>query len=317
MSWNIRPFAEADYEGLARIWSVCNQETFTVEALRWQDRPRDDRCKQGRWVAEVGGEVVGFGEYRQDPAFYHPQKFEVVVMLLPDHRRQGIGSALYGQVTEALAPFDPVTLNAATGEEWLDGQRFLAARGFTEKMRMWESHLDVQGFDPGPWRGVLKEVEAQGYQIRSYAELSGEPDAAQRLYRLVTEVRRDVPSTDPWQDVTYETWSRIFENPHFFPEAYFIGIKDGEWVGLSALWKADDEGVLTTGLTAVQRSHRGTGLAKAMKVWGIGFAREQGFQKIKTWNESNNQRMLAINLKLGFARKPAWVMYQKQFRAEE
>lgn len=316
MSFLIRPFTEADYSAMARILTICNEETWTVEALRWEHDRVTPPCMTATWVAEQAGEVVGFAYYVQYPAFYHPRKFELNVMVLPTHRRQGIGTALYRQLEEALAAYDPISLGAATVESWTDGVRFLEARGFVEKLCNWESHLAVQEFDPTPWLPVLEAAAQQGYAIRSYAELARDPERDQKLYAMSMEVRRDIPAPEPWQDEPYAVWAKRFENPHFWPEGQFIGIKDGEYVGLSALWKTADEGVLNTGVTAVKRAHRGTGLAKALKVRAIFFAREQGFKKIKTWNESNNQRMLAINQQLGFVRQPAVLMYTKQIKPE-
>lgn len=316
MSYQIRPFVEADYPAVAHILSVCNEESFSVEALRWEDNRITPPCKWGRWVAEQDGQVVGFAHFGQFMAFYHPQKFELQMQVLPSHRRQGIGTALYRALEEALAPYEPISLAAGTSEEWTDGVRFLERHGYVEKLRNWESHLAVQAFDPTPWQSVVEEVAARGYEIKSYAELQDEPDHLRKIYAMSMEVRRDIPTIEPWQDEPFEVWAKRFENPHYWPEAQMIGIKDGDWVGISALWKTDDEGVANTGTTAVKRAHRGTSLAKALKVKAILLAKELGYQKIKTWNESNNQRMLAINLAMGFERKPAWVMYTKTIQEE-
>ncbi len=318
MSFTIRPFTDADYPALARILSEVNEEVIAAETLRSDDERRPAKCKHGEWVAEQDDEMVGMGYYNQLAAFYHPQKFEVGVTVLPKYRRQGIGTALWRQVEEALAPFDPVSLNTGIKETWTDAIRFAESRGFVEKLRNWESHLDVQRFDLAAWQPYVAEAEAKGYTMVPLRELMADPDWPQKLYKMVMEVRLDVPTTDPWQETSFEDWFRVFDgNPQQYPEAYYIGIHNGEWVGLSALWKSDEEGVLTTGLTAIKRPHRGTGIAKALKVKAIGAARAAGYRLIKTWNESNNVRMLAINTKMGFVRQPAWVFFKKQVKAEE
>jgi mycothiol synthase len=309
--FRIRPFTEADYPAIAQVWSTVNQETTSAEFFRWQDNQRDPHCKAARWVAEVAGQVVGFAEYAQPKSFYHPRKFEISGAVLPEHQRQGIGGALYAQVEEALAPFDPLVITAGTCEAWPEAVRFLTSRGYVEKMRNWESHLDVQSFDLAPWEGLMDQVAAKGYAVKSYADLADDPDRVRKLYDLSIEVRRDVPTPEPWNDVPFESWVKVFDTPYFWPEAYFIGLKDGEWVGVSALWRTDEPGVAVVSLTAVRRAHRGTGLAKAMKLRAIRHAKGEGYTTIKTWNESNNHRMLAINEQLGFVRKPAWVYYQK------
>jgi len=317
MSFTIRPFVDADYEAIARIVSEVDQEVVTAQSLRDEDRARPERYKHGAWIAEVAGEAVGFTHYQQLPAFYHPQKFDVSVAVLPRFRRQGIGSALWHQLEEGLTPFDPISLSGGTKEDRPEAIRFAEARGFVEKLRNWESHLDIQQFDLEAWQPVVAEAEAKGYAMKSLAELYADPDWQQKLYALVMEVRRDVPTSEPWQETPYDEWLKMFEaNTHRYPEAYFIGIHGDEWIGLSALWHSDEEGVVTTGLTAIKRAHRGSGITRALKVKAIGVARADGYKKTKTWNESNNVRMLAINQKMGFVRQPAWISFQKQIKSE-
>ncbi|MFZ5818177.1 MAG: GNAT family N-acetyltransferase [Bacillota bacterium] len=316
MSFTIRRMTEADYEAAARIASGVYNETVTAESIRFEISMMDERCKWAAWLAEVGGEPVGVGQYSQLVSFYHPQKFQVNVQVLPAYRGRGIGTALYNQLMEALAPFDPISLTGGAREDWPDTLAFLTKRGWEERLRNWESHLAVPEFDPAPWQGLLAEVSAKGYTVKRLSELQAEPGWNHRLYELIMELRRDVPSHEPWQDVPYEQWAKVLSNPHFFPEGYMVGLHGDRWVGVSALWKSDDEGVLTVGLTGVQREHRGSGIAKAMKVRAIEAAREFGAKKIKTWNESNNQRMLAINDQLGFVRQPAWIFFQKKLKEE-
>lgn len=313
--FTIRPFAESDYEAVAYVYSQIMEEQTTAESMRWEDQNRDPRCRHGKWVAEQDGRLVGGGGFGQTAAFYHPQKFEVNLLVLPEFRRQGIGTALYEQVLSALAEYEPIALSGMVRETWADSMAFAQRHGFTETMRNWETHLDLRRFDPTPFAAVLDEASAKGYQIYSYAELADNPDLDRRLHALVMEVRRDVPAPEPWQDTPFETWLSVLKRPAFFGEGYFIAAKEGEFVGLSVLWRTDEPAVLSTGLTAVKREHRGSSIAKALKVRAAHLAKEKGFELVKTWNESNNQRMLAINDWLGFQRQPAWVFMGKELGA--
>jgi GNAT superfamily N-acetyltransferase len=75
----------------------------------------------------------------------------------------------------------------------------------------------------------------------------------------------------------------------------------------------DEPKDLYQGLTGVRREYRGKGVAMALKLKTIEYAQRHGYAVIKTWNESNNVGMLAINEKLGFVRQPAWVTFAKEF----
>ena len=64
------------------------------------------------------------------------------------------------------------------------------------------------------------------------------------------------------------------------------------------------------GLTGVLRSHRRRGIATAVKLPTIDFARSVGARYISTDNEENNP-MYQLNLKLGFRPMPAWLDFEK------
>jgi RimJ/RimL family protein N-acetyltransferase len=70
-------------------------------------------------------------------------------------------------------------------------------------------------------------------------------------------------------------------------------------------------GVLYQGITGPRREYRGRGLARALKLRTIEYARAQGKREIRTWNDTLNAPMLAINVKLGFVRQPAWITFEK------
>ena len=57
--------------------------------------------------------------------------------------------------------------------------------------------------------------------------------------------------------------------------------------------------------TGVRREHRRQGIALALKLKTIAWAKRIGYSQIQTWNEANNQGMLGINERLGFVRQPA------------
>ena len=116
------------------------------------------------------------------------------------------------------------------------------------------------------------------------------------------------------------TWvKRVRDNPNLIPEAYAVGVDEatGEYVGVSNLWRLQgEEDALETGLTGVRRAYRRRGVALAMKLRSLRWAKEQGYRLVKTWNATNNEGMLAINEALGFEKRPAWIDYIHDIAAE-
>ncbi len=321
MNWAIRPFDPDDYAAIHALYSeVYPENPSTVEELRFKDESRDERCQLRRWVAQRGGAVVGVGEYNQFRWNFHPDQFQIHVAVRPARRELGIGGRLYEEILAGLAPLAPRLLRAETREHLESGIAFLERRGFEEEMREWESLLDVERFEIDAYRGLLEKVERKGYALRSLSELEQEdPDCYRKLYRLDRAVREEVPKPHEFTPSDYDAWlDEFLEHPHLLKSGYLVAVHAGDYVGLSTFRKDPSSSTndLYTDLTGVRADHRRQGLALALKVAGIRYAKRQGHRWIKTWNESNNEGILALNRRLGFVKQPAWISYIKPLIVE-
>jgi mycothiol synthase len=311
----IRPFAPADYPALAEIWNVNYPDyPTTPDELRLDDRQREKGCRWERWVGEIAGRVVGHGCFDQPATMYHPRRFSLTLNVLPDFQRRGVGSALYERVAAELAQFDPLSLRAIAGENMAGRIRFLEARGFREESRFWESQLDVSEFDPAPFAGVEERIRIQGMEIRTMRELEAEPDRDRKLHELISEVQSDMPIPEPYTRLNYDAFlKRMREDENLLPDAFFVTVDRGDYVGVHFLRQVPGSRALMTGDTGVVKSHRRRGLALALKLRGIGYAQAHGHPLIRALNDSSNQSILALNQRLGFRRSLAWVGFIKEF----
>ncbi|MDF2628263.1 MAG: GCN5-related N-acetyltransferase [Symbiobacteriaceae bacterium] len=318
-SFQIRPFNPAtDFPGLAQLITEIHDEHLTPESLANDYATLDPKYAFSSWIVEIDGQIVGVGLYQQFPGRYHPRKFHLDIGVHPSKRGCGIGRALYQHLRDLLEPQDPISLSASTREDRADSVAFLERRGFKEKLRNWESHFDLTAFNPAELAEHVAAAEAAGYAFRSYPDLAGDPERDRKLYEMMMVARRDIPSPEPLTDISFEHFMKGFDRPTFLPEAWYIAIKDSQYVGVSNIWTTDEAEVLDTGLTAVLREHRRAGVAKALKVKALGAVKALGrYRKVKTWNATTNAPMLAINQWLGFVRQPAWITFLLQLKAEE
>jgi GNAT superfamily N-acetyltransferase len=86
---------------------------------------------------------------------------------------------------------------------------------------------------------------------------------------------------------------------------------------LSNLWKSEIERIINTGLTGVRREYRRKGVATALKHTCLTWAKNQGYEWIRTDNVDTNTDMLSINIRVGFKFMPAWLVHEKTIRKEE
>lgn len=309
MNGTIRPFRAGDYPQIAAIANaVTPAHPNTPEELRYWDEHRDAQYHFQRHVVECGDKLVGFGQFGHIADAFHPRKFFLEVVIHPEHQRQGIGSALYEHLQAVMAPFDPLALRSGVREDRVEAVRFAARRGFVEDMRGWESRLDVGAFDPTPFADAIERVAIQGIRIATLREAQQTPGWELKLYGLLCELERDVPSPEPYTAPSFESFrAQHVESPGLLPDGYFIAVDDDAWVGVSALWASQASADLGIGLTAVLRRYRRRGIATALKLRAIDYAKSIGAPVIRTWNESNNRPMLAINARLGFVRQVAWL----------
>ncbi len=316
----IRPFEQndEDYRQAVEITNaVWPEYPDTVEEWKESDEKRSKLTKRGRYFAEIEGRPVGFASYSQSLWINHPGKLFVGVEVLPEFRKRGVGTALWERLRQEVQQFDPLRLLAHTREDYEDGIRFAQKLGFNECMRDWESRLNPESLDLDEWSRYPQSVAEQGIEIRTVAELKSDPNRDRKLYELEWLIDRDVPSPEPPSKVPFEEFQKVWERTNLIPDAWFVALDDGEYVGMTNLWtsQANPE-LLYVGITGVIRSHRKRGIAMALKVLSVEYALKNGFKEIRTWNEINNQAMLGINNRLGFVRQPAHIEFMKAMREE-
>ena len=313
----IRPvrLETADYARYVTLHNAVEPEhPTTSEDAELTVKGRDPRLEHAHFFAGLSGEVVGYARYSQLTDRYHPQTFSVHVRTHPEWRKRGVGSALFDHLTKELKAFKPLLLLTGADEDRADAQRFATSRGFVEEAQYWESRLDITKFDAAPYEALFEKVDRLDLDIRPLSEFMDDtPDYEQRMYDLDWELGLDEPVPAPRTKPDYEPWIKnYFEHPRFTPESILIARDGTRWVGMSELRPTPKEGVIGNWFTALHQDYRGQGIATAMKVKNILWARSQGYREVRTDNNTLNRPMLTINERLGFVKQPAYVAFKKE-----
>jgi GNAT superfamily N-acetyltransferase len=313
-----REFDASDYERLVEIFNANYPDyTTSVNELRYADESLDrSKFHFKRYVCIDQGSrtILGFGSIKHSSWMFHPQKFWIELQVDPKHQSKGVGSQIYEKLAEDLEKLHATTGWAMFKEDMPKTLTFSRKLGFTEKKRSWESRLNPSEVDVARFQKYADKTSDGGIKISTLSEeQSRSPDSLRKLYALAQELMADVPLPVPYTPVSYEQWeSTDLKNPSLIPNCYFIASDGPRYVGHSAAFRSDKEPTtLYQVLTGVRREYRGRGIAITLKLRVIDFAIRNQYDKIKTWNDTDNAPILAVNTKLGFKREIEWIIMEK------
>ncbi len=303
-----------DYAAIAEIMTATDPDFApTPQALEQEDATLDPALHFRRFIAEdSSGRAVGTTSIGHDR--WNPREvvWIVRVFVSPEFQRRGVGKMLYQAILKHLEPFALHELKTQAREDNRAAITFLTGLGFREVWRRFQSTLETANFDFAPFEGLEKKLEAKGIRIVTYPELEADPERDQKLFELDLELSLDIPTGEELVNPSFERWKAEFlEQQRVLMDAFFVAVTGDDYVGLSTLWT--DEERLLTAMTGTRRTHRGLGLALALKLRGIQYAKDHGGQEITTMNDAPNAAMIGINEKLGFQRAPEWIRYAKNF----
>ena len=316
----LREFTEDDYQGFVSLRNTLYpNHPKTVEQLRHNDRARGKKIKQKRWVFEHDKKIVVSAMYTQFFDAYHPKKFFIIIHVLPELQGKGYGAASYDHLIENIKPFDPIKITSEVNEINVRSIRFLKDRGFKNSMKEQESKLDLTAYDPKKFQSEIDRVLDQGFRIITLTEFRKEDKKADyKCWGLEREVSPDMPWTDPISIPEYDHYKKyMLTNPRFNPNSWFIVLDKKVIAGLNNLWKTPQKTVINTGLTGVLQKYRRKGIATALKHTSLTWAKNHGYNVIRTNNAESNEGMLDINLGVGFQFMPAWLIFDKIIKEEK
>jgi mycothiol synthase len=211
-----------------------------------------------------------------------------------------------------LRSYNSPSVKVVVRESRRHSVQFLEAKGFQETHREWRLSLDVASFDPSPHSDLETQLQASGIKLKSLKELETVSNYNNKLFELYDELMQQVPSPAMPKRITYFDFvDRLLGSTALVPEGYYIALHDSTYVAMNALYKWPEQDYLFNEFTGVKQEYRKRGIALALKLRGIAFAKAQGFPAIKTSNSSLNDPILKLNEQLGFVKEPAFITFVK------
>jgi mycothiol synthase len=232
---------------------------------------------------------------------WRPGIAETFVTVLPEHRRQGLGTAFYEWISRWLAERGADQIDAAVPEDDDESIAFALKRGFHEVERNGRMILELARLDPPP------VATPDGIEIVTWAE---RPDLTRGIYEVACEAFPDVPGERDYLMEPFEDWlEHEMKGAGDRADATFLALAGDAVVGYSkfSLSRAQP----TTAhhdMTGVKRAWRRRGIAGALKRTQIAWAKEQGYQRLATQNEMRNEPMRRLNERLGYREAPGKIV---------
>lgn len=159
--------------------------------------------------------------------------------------------------------------------------------------------LDLETFDDAAFEPYLQRCRDAGLEFTDMAELGDTAAHRRALYELNKTCSADIPQRGEFY--TFDEYlAEGIDIPSYDPRGVVLAIERTRWVGMSATSLLPAEGCAFSEMTGVLPDYRGRGVALAMKLLAIRFARGSGMRWLRTVHHPANASAIAVNRRLGF-----------------
>jgi len=292
----IRTFRDEDARAAVDVLRASAKDWLhSPESLLHRLASHPPRAQQRAWVGEADGEVVAFARARLRWEVSERSLGWLWIGVLPEHRGQSLGGALYDLAATHLLAAGAERLETYTDEP--GSRAFLEERGFREQGGEPILRLDVADADVSDLPALEQANAAEGFRLAPLAEVLDRPRELHALYAVASE---DVPEESTVDDIRYEEWvSECLEDPDLSREGSAV-VLDGEKPVALAFIVSDGEGRAANDLTGTLPDYRRRGLARLAKLATIRWAEANGVEWMLTANAEANAGMRALNESLGY-----------------
>lgn len=297
--------SEEDRHGLCDVrtaWTAVTALPYEACIARWLVRDELGFEPPRFAVARESGRIVGYAQVKVSEAEGNADLAIATIVVLPQHRRRGIGSALLRAV--------PSLSNGRTVvESWsvvkgTAADHFAAAHGFRVVTSMTRQRLALTdlpeagelppGYRMVRWKGTTPDEFIEAY-VDGLNAVAGAPfgeSTIDHAYNTVESVRQDDA------EAVAERWVILL-------------LHQDEVAGVTVVERDSAASATAEQLhTAVLPAHRGKGLGRLIKARMLHDL--TGVEEIFTRTSTENEHMLRVNHSLGYTDQYTYMAVQKK-----
>jgi GNAT superfamily N-acetyltransferase len=298
---DIREIGVGELETLVEIERAAQPRQFpSVSAfVDWREQ-----AEAMVWlVAEDGAEARG-AAYALTGWHTPPHRAIGAVLVAPEKRGAGAGDRLLEAIVAWVAARGVTELEGPVQEDDDGSLEWARRRGFTEVGRNSHLVLNLTRTEPP------EPSPPEGIEIVPWA---GRPELAQGMYEVALEAVPDIPGEEDDRVGALEEWlARDMQGASDDPNAVFVALEGEQVVGYGKLSLSRDvPDRAFHDLIGVRRSHRGRGVAGALKRTQIAWAKRAGYSSLQTSNEVRNEPIRRLNQRHGYVLEPGVVIVRR------
>jgi len=301
-AFTLRPRTAEDDPRAVGIYSAQERDSAPLTVERYRGELGENPAEGERWVAVQDGRVLGSGS--AGPAWWTGDPVTYSVEIRVDRRRgrEGIGTSLLDLLRSRLLQRGARRLLGWVRTDAVDGRAFAARHGFAETgQAIQEYRLHVPSAATSPHGALEERLRGEGILLASLAELDPDDAFLRALQRLWAGAEA---ADDEQLRQSFPVWRReVLDAPGLSPETHWVAVDRGQPVGMTFL-RSLSEDAAENDYTGVAATHRGRGIATALKLRAVRWARAHGVDWFFTSSEVGNAPMLGINTRLGYRPGP-------------
>ncbi|HLK58376.1 MAG TPA: GNAT family N-acetyltransferase [Chthonomonadaceae bacterium] len=304
LKWlEIRPAGEEDAPHIVALYNLQERDMVPLTVARYRSESAEESGEKGgeRHVALQAGRLVGYGSCRWAWWTGQPGIYSMELRVAPSHARQGIGTRLFEQMRARLALWKAARLVGWIRADSEEGLRFAARLGCHETGQVIQEYrMALADAATNAYPGLEARLLGEGLRFVSLAELGNTDEAfLHALQRLWADSGASSPDPDLLPN-SFESWrQQVLLAPGLTPDTHWIALEGERPVGMTFLKRLSDD-AFENDYTGVASTHRGRGIATALKRCAISWAQQQGARWFYTSSEIGNQAMITVNTRLGY-----------------